>query len=72
MAVCHSGSHATYLGVGVLDKEWRHSWWLLAGFLLGIPRAVSSGELRQNQSAAAAAGSSGLGASSNLGEISAG
>jgi len=40
------------------------------GFLLGIPRAVSSGELRQNQSASAATGSSGLGASSNLAEIS--
>jgi hypothetical protein len=40
------------------------------GFMLGIPRAVSSGELRQNQSAAAAAGSSGLGAFSNLAEIS--
>jgi hypothetical protein len=41
-----------------------------AGFLFGISRAVSSGELRQNRSAGSAAGSSGLGASTNLAEVS--
>ena len=64
------GSHATYLGVGVLASLAAFVVGCFVGFLLGIPRAVSSGELRQNQSAAAAAGSSGLGASSNLAEIS--
>lgn len=64
------GSHATYLGVGVLTSLAAFVVGCFVGFLLGIPRAVSSGELRQNQSAAAAAGSSGLGASSNLAEIS--
>jgi hypothetical protein len=64
------GSHATYLGVGVLASLAAFVVGCFVGFMLGIPRAVSSGELRQNQSAAAAAGSSGLGASSNLAEIS--
>ena len=64
------GSHPTYLGVGVLASLAAFVAGCFVGFLLGIPRAVSSGELRQNQSAAAAAGSSGLGASSNLAEIS--
>jgi hypothetical protein len=62
------GPHWTYLGVGVLTSLAAFVAGCFAGFLLGIPRAVSSGELRQNQSAAA--GSSGLGASSNLAEIS--
>jgi hypothetical protein len=64
------GPHWTYLGVGVLTSLATFVAGCFIGFLLGIPRAVSSGELRQNQSAAAAAGSSGLGASSNLAEIS--
>lgn len=63
-----SGQHWTYLGVGVLTSLAAFVAGCLAGFLLGIPRAVSSGELRQNQSAAP--GSSGAGASSNLAEIS--
>jgi Putative Ig domain len=62
------GSHPTYLGVGVLASLAAFVAGCFVGFLLGIPRAVSSGEARQNQSAAA--GSSGLGASSNLAEIS--
>jgi hypothetical protein len=62
------GSHPTYLGVGVLASLAAFVAGCFVGFLLGIPRAVSSGELRQNQSAAA--GSSGLGGSSNLAEIS--
>lgn len=62
------GSHPTYLGVGVLASLAAFVVGCFVGFLLGIPRAVSSGELRQNQSAAA--GSSGLGTSSNLAEIS--
>jgi hypothetical protein len=40
------------------------------GFLFGIPRTVSSGELRQNQSAGPAAGSSVVGVSTNLAEVS--
>jgi Putative Ig domain len=65
-----TGSHTTYLGVGVLASLAAFVAGCFVGFLLGIPRAVSSGELRQNQSAASVAGSSGLGASTNLAEIS--
>jgi hypothetical protein len=64
------GSHPTYLGVGVLTSLAAFVAGCFVGFLLGIPRAVSSGDVRLNQSAAAAATSSGLGASSNLAEIS--
>jgi hypothetical protein len=64
------GSHATYLGVGVLTSLAAFVAGCFIGFLFGIPRAVSSGELRQNQSAASAAGPSGLGASTNLAEVS--
>ena len=64
------GSHPTYLGVGVLTSLAAFVGGCFVGFLLGIPRAVSSGEVRQNQSAAAAATTSGLGASSNHAEIS--
>ncbi|MGH3204337.1 MAG: Ig domain-containing protein, partial [Streptosporangiaceae bacterium] len=64
------GSHWTYLGVGVLISLAAFVAGCVVGFLLGIPRAVSSGELRQNQSASGAAGSSSLGASTNLAEIS--
>jgi Putative Ig domain len=64
------GAHSTYLGVGVLTSLAAFVAGCFVGFLFGIPRAVSSGELRQNQSAASAAGSSGLGASTNLAEVS--
>ena len=64
------GPHSTYLGVGVLTSLAAFVAGCFVGFLFGIPRAVSSGELRQNQSAASAAGSSGLGASTNLAEVS--
>ena len=62
------GQHWTYLGVGVLTSLATFVAGAFVGFLLGIPRAVSSGELRQNRSAAA--GSSGAGTVSNLAEIS--
>jgi hypothetical protein len=65
-----AGSHPTYLGVGVLTSLAAFVAGCFIGFLFGIPRAVSSGELRQNQSAASAAGPSGLGASTNLAEVS--
>lgn len=64
------GSHWTYLGVGVLISLAAFVAGCVVGFLFGIPRAVSSGELRQNKAAGAAAGSSGLGASTNLAEVS--
>ena len=51
------GQHWTYLGVGVLTSLATFVAGAFVGFLLGIPRAVSSGELRQNRPAAA--GSSG-------------
>jgi Putative Ig domain len=59
-----TGSHFTYLGVALLTSLAAFLIGSLAGFLFGIPRAVSSGLLRQTS------GSSPYSPSSNLAEVS--
>jgi hypothetical protein len=56
------GPHSTYLGVGMLTGLASFLGGCLVGFLFGIPRVVSSGDLRR--------GTSGYAPSSNLAEVS--
>lgn len=58
-----SGPHGTYLSVGLLTALAAFMIGDLAGFLFGIPRVVSSGQVRQKQSSEYAP-------SSNLAEVS--
>ena len=64
------GPHAAYLGVGMLTSLAAFVGGCFAGFLFGIPRVVSSGQLRQTGSAAANDGSGGFGGATNLAEVS--
>jgi hypothetical protein len=59
-----SGDHLVYLGTALLTSLTAFVVGCLAGFLFGIPRAVSSGQLRQQKQASAYA------PSSNLAEVS--
>jgi hypothetical protein len=63
-AFATKGSHWSYIGVGMLTAFAAFMVGCLAGFLFGIPRAVSSGELRHQ------AGSPAYTPSSNLAEVS--
>ncbi len=63
-AFATKGSHWSYVGVGMLTSFAAFLAGCLAGFLFGIPRAVSSGELRHQ------AGSPAYTPSSNLAEVS--
>jgi putative Ig domain-containing protein len=58
------GSHLTYLGVGILTSLAAFLSGCLIGFLFGIPRVVSSGQLRHDK------GTSAYSPSSNLAEVS--
>jgi hypothetical protein len=58
------GSHGSYLGVGMLTAIAALLSGCLIGFLFGIPRVVSSGQVRLGSS------SSGYAPSSNLSEVS--
>jgi hypothetical protein len=62
-AFATTGSHLTYLAVGLLTATAAFLTGCLAGFLFGIPRVVSSGQVRQQQSSEYAP-------SSNLAEVS--
>jgi hypothetical protein len=64
------GPHAAYLGVGMLTSLAAFVGGCFAGFLFGIPRVVSSGQLRQTGSTAANDGSGGFGGATNLAEVS--
>jgi Putative Ig domain len=59
-----SGDHWNFLGVGMLTALAAFLVGCLAGFLFGIPRVLSSGQLRQQ------AGTTGYVPSSNLAEVS--
>lgn len=63
-AFATKGSHWSYVGVGMLTAFAAFLAGCLAGFLFGIPRAVSSGELRHQP------GSAAYTPSSNLAEVS--
>jgi len=58
------GSHLTYLGVGILTSLAAYLSGCFTGFLFGIPRVVSSGQLRHEK------GTSVYAPSSNLAEVS--
>jgi Putative Ig domain len=62
-ALATTGPHLTYLAVGLLTAMAAFLTGCLTGFLFGIPRVVSSGQVRQQQS-------SGYAPSSNLAEVS--
>jgi Putative Ig domain len=64
------GPHATYLGVGMLVSLAAFVGGCFVGFLFGIPRVVSSGQLRQTGAAVANDGSGGFGGATNLAEVS--
>jgi hypothetical protein len=60
------GPHWNYLGTGLIAGLAAFLSGCLAGFLFGVPRAISSGQLRQQKDAAAPA----YAPSSNLAEVS--
>jgi hypothetical protein len=64
------GPHPVYLGTGVLVSLAAFVAGCFVGFLFGIPRVVSSGELRQKGSDSSAPGLPGSSASTNLAEVS--
>jgi hypothetical protein len=63
------GPHPVYLGTGVLVSLAAFVAGCFVGFLFGIPRVVSSGQLRLTGSDSSAAGTAGS-ASTNLAEVS--
>lgn len=64
------GAHWTYLGVGMLTSLAAFAVGCFVGFLFGIPRVVSSGQLRQAQSSSAAGMTAQAAPSTNLAEVS--
>jgi hypothetical protein len=65
-----SGPHLIYLGVGMMVGLAAFVIGILTGFLFGIPRAVSSGDLRHKKAASGSGSGSGYVPSSNLAEVS--